>query len=72
VSHFFNHKDWCVCYIRPHICHKEIHARFSETDLARRLNTVQALRDAPELQDFIAWIARRPPEFISRVKGGRR
>jgi hypothetical protein len=55
-----------------HICHKEIHARFSETDLARRLNTVQALRDAPELQDFIAWIARRPPEFISRVKGGRR
>lgn len=53
-----------------HICHKEIHARFSETELARRLNTVQALRGAPELQDFIAWIARRPPEFISKVMGG--
>ncbi len=55
-----------------HICHKEIHARFSEADLARRLNTVEALRAAPELQGFLDWIARRPPEFSSRVKGGRR
>ena len=55
-----------------HICHKEIHARFSEGDLARRLNTVEALRAAPELQGFLDWIAMRPPEFTSRVKGGRR
>ena len=55
-----------------HICHKEIHARFSEADLARRLNTVEALRAAPELQGFLDWIARRPPEFTSRVKGGGR
>jgi hypothetical protein len=55
-----------------HICHKEIHARFSEGDLARRLNTVEALRAAPELQGFLDWIAKRPPEFTSRVKGGRR
>ena len=55
-----------------HICHKEIHARFSEADLARRLNTVEALRAAPELQVFLGWIAKRPPEFTSRVKGGRR
>ena len=55
-----------------HICHKEIHARFSEADLARRLNTVEALRAAPELQGFLDWIAKRPPEFTSRVKGGRR
>ncbi len=33
-----------------HICRKEIHARFSEADLARRLNTPEALRAAPELQ----------------------
>ena len=55
-----------------HICHKEIHARFSEADLARRLNTPEALRAAPELQGYLLWIARRPPEFSSRVKGGRR
>jgi hypothetical protein len=51
-----------------HICHKEIHARFRESVLARQLNTPDALRAAPELQDFLAWIARRPPEFTSRVK----
>ncbi len=55
-----------------HICHKEIHARFREADLARRLNTIEALRAAPEMQGFLAWIARRPPAFTSRVKGGRR
>ena len=55
-----------------HICHKEIHARFSEADLARRLNTVEALRAAPELQGFLDWVAKRPPEFTSRVKAGRR
>ena len=55
-----------------HICHKEIHARFSEADLARRLNTVEALRAAPELQGFLDWIAMRPPECTSRVKGGGR
>jgi hypothetical protein len=55
-----------------HICHKEIHARFSEADLARRLNTPAALRAAPELQVYLNWIAKRPPEFASRVKGGGR
>jgi hypothetical protein len=55
-----------------HICHKEIHARFTESQLARQYNTIELLRAAPELQPFLEWIARRPPEFISRVKGGRR
>lgn len=55
-----------------HICHKEIHARFTEAELARTYNTAEALRAAHQLQGFLAWIARRPPEFSSRVKGGRR
>ena len=55
-----------------HICHKEIHARFTEAQLARQYNTIDALRAAPEMQGFLTWIIRRPPEFTSRVKGGRR
>lgn len=50
-----------------HICHKEIHAAFSETELARKYNTVTALRDQPRLATFIAWVAKRPPGFLSRV-----
>ena len=55
-----------------HICHKEIHARFSEAELARQFNTIETLRSAEPLQAFLAWIARRPPDFLSRVPGRRR
>jgi hypothetical protein len=50
-----------------HICHKEIHARFSESELARLYNTPEALRAADQMHGFLAWIAKRPPEFLSRV-----
>ncbi|WP_434615904.1 HNH endonuclease [Tabrizicola sp. M-4] len=55
-----------------HICHKEIHARFSEAELARQFNTPEAIRGDLRMERFLAWIARRPPEFLSRVPGGRR
>lgn len=55
-----------------HICHKEIHARFSEAELARHFNTPDALRADPRMARFLDWIARRPPGFISRVPGRRR
>lgn len=53
------------------ICHKEIHAALSETDLARHYTTVAALRAHPRLARFAAWVAKRPPGFLSRVPGRR-
>lgn len=50
-----------------HICHREIHATLSETELARAYNTVEALRAHPRLAKFLAWVAQRPPDFASRV-----
>lgn len=55
-----------------HICHKEIHATLTEAELARRYNTVAALRSHPRLAKFLAWVARRPPEFASKTHGGQR
>ncbi|MGP9789232.1 HNH endonuclease [Roseinatronobacter sp. NSM] len=55
-----------------HICHREIHATLSESDLARHYNTIEALRAHPRLAKFAAWVAARPPEFISKVPGARR
>lgn len=55
------------------ICHSEIHASLTETELARSYSSIEALRDHPRLAKFIEWVARRPPEFRSRVpKRGRR
>lgn len=55
-----------------HICHREIHATLSEAELARNYADMAALRSHPRLAKFIAWVARRPPDFMSKVPGGRR
>lgn len=50
--------------VRLHqICHSAIHARFTETELAKRLADVETLRSDPELADFIAWVRTKPPTF---------
>lgn len=51
-----------------HICHKTVHRLFDERTLARRLNTIEALREEPEIQSFLAWIAKRPPGFSGQVR----
>ena len=55
-----------------HICHKEIHSCLTEAEIARDYATIEALRAHPHLQKFVKWIAKRPPEFISRSKGNAR
>jgi len=54
------------------ICHKEIHATLSETELARAYNTPGALRAHPHLAKFAQWVAKRPPGFNARTTGNRR
>ena len=51
-----------------HQCHKEIHATLSTNELANQYNTVAALRTHPRLAKFFNWVAKRPPEFLSRSK----
>ena len=57
-----------------HICHQAIHARFTEAELARRLAEPEAIRAAPEMAEFLAWIASKSADFHAptRLKGGRR
>ena len=62
-------RPWCVCYIKPPLCHKEIHATLTEAELARHYNTPEALRAHPRLARFADWIEKRPPGFLSRSPG---
>jgi len=55
-----------------HICHREIHATLSEAELARVYNTPEALLTHPRLAKFYAWVAKRPPDFSSKIPGKRR
>jgi hypothetical protein len=54
------------------ICHNEIHATLTETELARDYSTIEALRAHPRLAKFVTWVSKRPPEFHSKTPGKRR
>ena len=54
------------------ICHNEIHATFTEAELAREFHTIEALRAHPRIARFVAWVAKRPPGFHARGVGSRR
>ncbi|MEJ1991119.1 MAG: HNH endonuclease [Maritimibacter sp.] len=49
-----------------HICHKEIHATLTESELARHYNRPERLRAHPRLERFVQWVANRPTRFNPR------
>ena len=54
------------------ICHRQIHAIFSEAELARKLNSVECLRSSEELQPFIKWVKTKPNDFFERTSKSQR
>lgn len=45
------------------ICHRTIHASFTNVELARLEAEGVALSGHPKLERFLSWIARKPPDF---------
>lgn len=54
------------------ICHRQVHALFTETELAERYNTAEALLEHPEMRKFVAWVRTKPPGLCESVKESRR
>jgi 5-methylcytosine-specific restriction protein A len=52
-------------------CHKTLHKFFTNRTLARELNTIDALRQNPEVQKYLAWVRKQPDRSI-RVRTSRR
>ncbi len=50
------------------ICHRQIHALFSETELATKFNTAPALQEHPEMQRFIHWVKSKPNHFYEKSR----
>ena len=50
------------------VCHRQIHALFSEAELAQKYNTVDALLEVPEIQKFVHWVKTKPNNFCDGVK----
>ena len=49
-------------------CHKQIHALYTNDELAVRLNTIQDLRSDPKISSFIKWIRKQPASKIVRTR----
>jgi hypothetical protein len=53
------------------VCHRKLHATFSEKSLAREFNTVVALLANPEIAAFVEWIRTKPIDFYSPSRRAR-
>lgn len=49
------------------ICHRQIHALFTETELAAQLNTAENLKAHPEMVKFIEWVKTKHIDFYERT-----
>ena len=54
------------------ICHRQIHALLTESELARDYNSVEALMAHPEMARFVAWVRGKPPGFAARSRKSQR
>jgi hypothetical protein len=53
------------------ICHRQIHAQFSEAVLARELNTPEALLQQESIQVFVEWVKKKPNDFYETTRSSR-
>jgi hypothetical protein len=54
------------------ICHRQVHALFTETELARSYPHAEALRAHPDMARFLDWVRRKPDGFFERTRKSRR
>jgi len=48
------------------VCHSKIHSIWSERELLNEYNNPARVREHPEMQKFIRWIAKKHPEYRTR------
>jgi hypothetical protein len=49
-------------------CHKQIHALYTNDEIAARLSTLAELRNDDQLLRFIKWIRKQPPSKLMKIK----
>lgn len=53
------------------ICHRTIHAHFTNAQLSRMGEDVATVREHAEVAKFLKWIAGKPPNFHAPTRTGR-
>lgn len=47
------------------ICHRKIHATFTEKELEKQYHTWAELRAHPEIEKFVLWVAKKPSDYYA-------
>ena len=50
------------------ICHRKIHATFTERELEKLYHTWEMLREHEQIQKFVKWIAKKDPSYYDGSK----
>jgi hypothetical protein len=50
------------------ICHSQIHAIFTDAQLAKKFSTIAAILEDPAIQKFVAWVKTKPPGFSDAAR----
>lgn len=50
-------------------CHRQIHSLFDNKHLAQDLNTLEKLKNDPQMQNFLAWVKKQKPDKRIQVHG---
>ncbi|GJH12970.1 MULTISPECIES: HNH endonuclease [Caballeronia] len=53
------------------ICHRQLHALFTEKELAQRYSTVDALLAHEAVHSFVEWVKTKPDSFYQRTRRAR-
>ena len=54
------------------VCHRQIYALLTETELAKTYNHVAALLAHPGIARFVAWVKTKPDNFYERTRKSER
>ena len=49
-------------------CHKQIHALYTNEEIAARLTTINKLKEDPQLSRFLKWIRKQPSTKLMKIK----
>lgn len=49
-------------------CHKQIHALYTNDEIAARLTTIRELREDEKLASFIKWIRKQPATKLMKIR----
>ncbi|MFT4416434.1 HNH endonuclease [Fredinandcohnia humi] len=49
-------------------CHKQIHALYTNEEIAVRLSTLRQLREDEQLSRFVKWLRKQPPTKLMKIR----